>query len=189
MNNFYSYFNYDYLVKLVDLFFDASPFKLIISIFVIMDMNFVIHDILKGFKKLKDVPLITLRIVMYLLTLIYLINLSILWGIIMFVFLTAFFIQLGRGQYQDAMLKQVNSIIQVDGNKVMINKLPENYYYKDLKGNRIGYDEDVLNGQEKQVLIFEEDKTYNVSYLIDKYGRKYELNEEDTKFLKERGVK
>ena len=117
------------------------------------------------------------------------IRLSILWGIIMFVFLTAFFIQLGRGQYQDAMLKQIDSIIQVDGNKVMINKLPESYYYKDLKGNRIGYDEDILNGQEKQVLIFEEDNTYNVSYLIDKYGRKYELSDEDTKFLKERGVK
>lgn len=117
------------------------------------------------------------------------IRLSILWGIIIFVFLTAFFIQLGRGQYQDARLKQIDSIIQVDGNKVMINKLPESYYYKDLKGNRIGYDEDILNGQEKQVLIFEEDNTYNVSYLIDKYGRKYELSDEDTKFLKERGVK
>ena len=117
------------------------------------------------------------------------IRLSILWGIIMFVFLTAFFIQLGRGQYQDAMLKQIDSIIQVEGNKVMINKLPKDYYYKDLKGNRIGYDEDILNGKEKQVLVFEEDNTYNVSYLIDKYGRKYELSDEDTKFLKERGVK
>lgn len=117
------------------------------------------------------------------------IRLSTLWGIITMVFLTAFFIQLSRGQYQDARLKQIDSIIQVDGNKVMINKLPENYYYKDLKGNRIGYDEDILNGQEKQVLIFEEDNTYNVSYLIDKYGRKYELSDDDTKFLKERGVK
>ena len=117
------------------------------------------------------------------------IRLSVLWGIIMFVFLTAFFIQLGRGQYQDARLKQIDSIIQVEGNKVMVNKLPEHYYYKNLKGNRIGYDEDILNGKEKQVLVFEEDNTYNVSYLIDKYGRKYELSEEDTKFLKERGVK
>lgn len=117
------------------------------------------------------------------------IRLSILWGIIMFVFLTAFFIQLGRGQYQDARLKQIDSIIQVEGNKVMINKLPENYYYKDLKGNRIGYDEDILNEKEKQVLVFEEDKTYNVSYLIDKQGHKYELNDEDTKYLKRRGIK
>lgn len=78
MNNFYSYFNNENLMKLVDIFFDVSPFKLIISIFVIMDMNFVMYDVLKGFKKLKDVPLITLRIVMYLLTLIYLINAGII---------------------------------------------------------------------------------------------------------------
>ena len=116
------------------------------------------------------------------------IRLSTLWGIITMVFLTAFFIQLGRGQYQDARLKQIDSIIQVEGNKVMINKLPENYYFKDLKGNRIGYDEDILNGKEKQELVFEEDKTYNVSYLIDKNGRKYELSDVDTKYLKERGV-
>ena len=87
------------------------------------------------------------------------------------------------------MLKQIDSIIQVEGNKVMINKLSENYYYKDLKGNRIGYDEDILNGKEKQVLVFEEDNTYNVSYLIDKYGRKYELSDVDTKYLKGRGIK
>ena len=117
------------------------------------------------------------------------IRLSILWGIIMFVFLISFIGLLIHGQYQDARLKQIDSIIQVDGNKVMINKLPENYYYKDLKGNRIGYDEDILNGKEKQVLVFEEDNTYNVSYLIDKYGRKYELSDVDTKYLKGRGIK
>ena len=117
------------------------------------------------------------------------IRLSILWGIIMFVFLISFIGLLIHGKYQDARLKQIDSIIQVEGNKVMINKLLENYYYKDLKGNRIGYDEDILNGKEKQILVFEEDNTYNISYLIDKYGRKYELSDEDTKFLKERGVK
>lgn len=78
MNNFYSYFNNENLMKSVDIFFDVSSFKLIISIFVIMDMNFVMYDVLKGFKKLKDVPLLTLRIVMYLLTLIYLINAGII---------------------------------------------------------------------------------------------------------------
>ena len=117
------------------------------------------------------------------------IRLPILWGIIMFVFLISFIGLLIHGKYQDTQLKQIDSIIYVEGNKVMINKLPENYYYKNLNGDRIGYDEDILNGKEKQVLVFEEDHTYNISYLIDKYGRKYELNEEDTKFLKERGVR
>ena len=117
------------------------------------------------------------------------IRLSTLWGIIIFVFLISFIGLLIHGKYQDAQLKQIDSIIHVEGHKVMIDKLPENYYYKDLKGNRIGYDEDILNGKEKQVLVFEEDNTYNVSYLIDKYGRKYELSDVDTKYLKERGVR
>ena len=115
------------------------------------------------------------------------IRLSILWGIIIMVFLTAFFIQLGRGQYQDTQLKQIDSIMYIEGNKVIIDKLPKDYYYKNLNDDRFG-NEDILNGKEKQVLVFEEDKTYNVSYLIDKYGRKYELSDDDTKFLKERGV-
>lgn len=33
------------------------------------------------------------------------------------------------------------------------------------------------------------EKTYDVSYLIDKNGRKYELSDVDTKYLKERGVR
>lgn len=87
-------------------------------------------------------------------------------------------------------LKQIDSIIQVEGNKVIINKLPENYYYKNLNDDQFTSDDkDVLNEEEKQVLVFEEDNTYNVSYLIDKYGRKYELSEEDTKYLKGRGIK
>lgn len=78
----------------------------------------------------------------------------------------------------------------IEGNKVIIDKLPKDYYYKNLNDDRFGNeDKDFLNEEEKQVLVFEEDNTYNVSYLIDKYGRKYELSDEDTKFLKERGVK
>lgn len=51
------------------------------------------------------------------------IRLSILWGIIMFVFLISFIGLLIHGKYQDTQLKQIDSIIQVEGNKVMINKL------------------------------------------------------------------
>lgn len=118
------------------------------------------------------------------------IRLSILWGIIMFVFLISFIGLLIHGKYQDTQLKQIDSIMYIEGNKVIIDKLPKDYYYKNLNDDRFGNeDKDVLNEEEKQVLVFEEDKTYNVSYLIDKYGRKYELSDEDTKFLKERGVK
>ena len=118
------------------------------------------------------------------------IRLSTLWGIIMFVFLISFIGLLIHGKYQDTQLKQIDSIMYIEGNKVIIDKLPKDYYYKNLNDDRFGNeDKDVLNEEEKQVLVFEEDKTYNVSYLIDKNGRKYELSDEDTKFLKERGVK
>lgn len=118
------------------------------------------------------------------------IRLSILWGIIMFVFLISFIGLLIYGKYQDTNLKQIDSIIQIDDNKVIIDKLPKDYYYKNLNGDQFTSDnKDVLNEKEKQVLVFEEDKTYNVSYLIDKQGHKYELNDEDTKYLKRRGIK
>lgn len=118
------------------------------------------------------------------------IRLPILWGIIMFVFLISFIGLLIHGKYQDVNLKQIDSIIHVDGNKVIIDKLPENYKYKNLNGDQFTSDDkDVLNEDEKQVLVFEEDNTYDVSYLIDKNGRKYELSDEDTKFLKGRGIK
>lgn len=118
------------------------------------------------------------------------IRLSILWGIIMFVFLISFIGLWIHGKYQDAQLKQIDSIIQVEGNKVMINKLPKDYYYKNLNDDQFTSDDkDVLNEEEKQILVFEEDNTYNVNYLIDKYGRKYELSDVDTKYLKGRGIK
>lgn len=118
------------------------------------------------------------------------IRLSILWGIIMFVFLISFIGLLIHGKYQDTQLKQIDSIMYIEGNKVIIDKLPKDYYYKNLNDDRFGNeDKDVLNEEEKQVLIFEEDNTYNVSYLIDKYGRKYELSDVDTKYLKGRGIK
>lgn len=118
------------------------------------------------------------------------IRLSILWGIIMFVFLISFIGLLIHGKYQDTQLKQIDSIIYIEGNKVIIDKLPKDYYYKNLNDDRFGNeDKDVLNEEEKQVLVFEEDKTYDVSYLIDKNGRKYELSDVDTKYLKGRGIK
>ena len=118
------------------------------------------------------------------------IRLSILWGIIMFVFLISFIGLLIHGKYQDTQLKQIDSIMYIEGNKVIIDKLPKDYYYKNLNDDQFGNeDKDVLNEEEKQVLVFEEDKTYDVSYLIDKNGRKYELSDVDTKYLKGRGIK
>ena len=66
---------------------------------------------------------------------------------------------------------------------MVIDKLPSNYNYKKLD------DDKTLESDKKQFFKYEEDVTFNSSYLVMESGKKYKLNEEDTKFLKERGVK
>lgn len=66
-------------------------------------------------------------------------------------------------------LSEISNVITVQNNKVTIDKLPDS--------------------NKKQVFKYEEDATFNSSYLVMESGKKYKLNEEDTKFLKEKGVK
>ena len=80
-------------------------------------------------------------------------------------------------------LVDMNSNITVSKSFVTINPLPENYNYHLLSDNKH------IKSNEKQVFKYEEDATFNSSYLVTESGKKYKLNEEDTKFLKERGVK
>ena len=80
-------------------------------------------------------------------------------------------------------LSNIESSISVEDSRVIIDKLPSNYNYKKLD------DDKSPDSNEKQVFKYEEDSTFNSSYLIMESGKKYKLNEEDTKFLKERGVK
>ena len=61
--------------------------------------------------------------------------------------------------------------------------MPSNYNYKKLD------DDKSPDSNKKQVFKYEEDSTFNSSYLVMESGKKYKLNEEDTKFLKEKGVK
>lgn len=81
-------------------------------------------------------------------------------------------------------MKDVKGLnIQVDSNKVVINKLPNRYSYQNLdNGNK-------LKANIKQQFKYEVNEEFNTSYLVSEDGGKIKLNEEDTKFLKERGVK
>ena len=72
--------------------------------------------------------------------------------------------------------------IQVDSNKVVIDKLPNRYSYEKLDDGK------ELKANVKQQFKYEVNE-FNSSYLISEDGGKIKLNEEDTKFLKERGVK
>lgn len=72
--------------------------------------------------------------------------------------------------------------IQVDSNKVVIDKLPNRYSYEKLDDGK------ELKANVKQQFKYEVNE-FNSSYLVSEDGGKIKLNEEDTKFLKERGVK
>ena len=80
-------------------------------------------------------------------------------------------------------LSNIESSISVEDSRVIIDELPSNYNYKKLD------DDKSPDSNKKQVFKYEEDATFNSSYLVMESGKKYKLNEEDTKFLKERGVR
>lgn len=80
-------------------------------------------------------------------------------------------------------LKNIEQSVTVEDSKVTIDKLPENYIYKKLD------DDKAPESNKKQVFKYEEDATFNSSYLVTESGKKYKLSEEDVKFLKEKGVK
>lgn len=80
-------------------------------------------------------------------------------------------------------LRDIEQSIVVEDSRVIIDKLPSNYNYKKLD------DDKSPDSNKKQVFKYEEDSTFNSSYLVMESGKKYKLSEEDTKFLKEKGVR
>lgn len=80
-------------------------------------------------------------------------------------------------------MKDVKGLnIQVDSNKIVIDKLPNRYSYEKLD------DDKELKANVKQQFKYEVNE-FNSSYLVSEDGGKIKLNEKDTKFLKEKGVK
>ena len=80
-------------------------------------------------------------------------------------------------------LSEISNVITVQNNKVTIDKLPENYKFKKLDEINV-----TLNSNEQHIFEFSHSDFYNEDRLIDRNGHLIKLNEEDTKFLKERGV-
>lgn len=83
----------------------------------------------------------------------------------------------------DVNMKDVKGLnIQVDSNKVVIDKLPNRYSYQKLDDGK------ELKANVKQQFKYEVNE-FNSSYLVSEDGGKIKLNDEDTKFLKESGLK
>lgn len=82
-------------------------------------------------------------------------------------------------QKKDTSLSQIAEVIHVEGDKVTIDKLPKEIEYKSYQ----------LKGDTKQIFKFERDDYYERGYLIEHNGHKYDLNSDDTNYLKERSGK
>lgn len=80
-------------------------------------------------------------------------------------------------------LSELSNVITVQGNKVTIDKLPEHYRFKKLDEINV-----TLNANEQHIFEFSHSDFYNEDRLIDRNGHLIKLSDEDTKFLKERGV-
>lgn len=81
-------------------------------------------------------------------------------------------------------LSELSNVITVQDNKVTIDKLPENYRFKKLDEINV-----TLNANEQHIFEFSHSDFYNEDRLIDRNGHLIKLSDEDTKFLKERGVR
>lgn len=89
----------------------------------------------------------------------------------------------GNFAIDDVNMKDVKGLnIQLDSNKVVIDKLPERYSYEKLDNGK------ELKANVKQQFKYEVNE-FNSSYLVSEDGGKIKLNDDDTKFLKEKGVK
>lgn len=91
-------------------------------------------------------------------------------------------------EYKQTSLSIVSDKIKVDGDKVIIEALDtdkDNNKYHFSRSTSGKYPQ----SYEKNIFKFETDKYYEASYLVAEDGGKIKLSEEDTKFLKERGVK
>lgn len=80
-------------------------------------------------------------------------------------------------------MNQLDSQIHVDGAKITIDPLPEGYEYNFFsKFNK-------PNATKSNIFRFKQDEFYGTTRLVAENGSEFKLNDEDTKFLKERGAK
>lgn len=91
-------------------------------------------------------------------------------------------------EYKQTSLSIVSDKIKVEVDKVIIEPLDT-----DKNNNKYHFSRSTSGkypqSYEKNIFKFETDDYYEASYLVAEDGGKIKLSEEDTKFLKERGVK
>ena len=86
----------------------------------------------------------------------------------------------GEEKYNPTPLSQIQQYIHVDKSKVVIDELPDEYFYHDKtnKPEHIG----------RRIFEFKNDSLYEKVTLVDENGNSFRLNDDDIKFLEERGA-
>lgn len=86
----------------------------------------------------------------------------------------------GEEKYNPIPLSQVQQYVHVDKSKVVIDELPEEYFYKDKtdKPEHVG----------RRIFEFKNDSLYEKVTLVDENGNSFRLTDDDIKFLEQRGA-
>lgn len=86
----------------------------------------------------------------------------------------------GEEKYNPIPLSQVQQYVHVDKSKIVIDELPEEYFYHDKtnKPEHIG----------RRIFEFKNDSLYEKVTLVDENGNSFRLNDDDIKFLEEKGA-
>lgn len=86
----------------------------------------------------------------------------------------------GEAKYNPIPLSQVQQYVHVDKSKVVIDELPDEYFYHDKtnKPEHIG----------RRIFEFKNDSLYEKVTLVDENGNSFRLTDDDIKFLEQRGA-
>lgn len=85
------------------------------------------------------------------------------------------FLVLLEGDYVN--LSEVDTYIETQGNKIIINPLPKEYSFEHGVGTPS------LDAQARTILVFRYDSTFEKGYLSDYKGFIYKLSQADTEYL------
>ena len=80
-----------------------------------------------------------------------------------------------HGSYQFTSLTEIKDSITVENDKVKIDKLKSDYKYI--------HDQPELDRNEAQIFKIEENKFYEKRWLVDQYGRRFQLDSEEYRML------
>ena len=133
---------------------------------------------------LSDGWIITLLIVLIVITLIVVATEHIITACICLCVMGYLFGQLHWSDYKDETvhLRDVPIDIEVQGQKVVIPNLPDNYRYDTASGHS-------RPDNSEHIFKFDYDEIFEAGTLTDQDGRVYKLDKHDSKYLKERSGK